>query len=243
MRRAAHERHRVERSEMRRFTGATQRRRRVAAFSVGLVVVLAGGVAAAAYSPLFAVRDIEVSGTSRLDAAAVARALHAQVGTPLPLVDQAAVRRELSSFDLIASYTTESRPPGTLVVDVVERTPIALVRSSSGYRLVDAAGVTIATSADRTAGYPVVAETTGSKEFRAVVDVLAAVPSSLLSRIDRATADTADDVTFRLTSGQQVVWGGPERGSLKAADLQALLQSGVRAATYDVSSPEAPVTR
>src|SRR6185437_9860749 len=103
-----------------------------------------------------------------------------QLGTPLPLIDYSKVRKELEGFPLIRSYSTEADPPGTLVVRIVERVPIALLKVPSGFQLVDQAGVVMQTTAERPGGYPVIAipddasETSKHDEFRAAADVLAA---------------------------------------------------------------------
>ncbi len=146
--RASRARRRALAAEVKRFTVRQRRRRRVwigvgAAF---LVMVL--GTAGAAYSPLFAVERIDVVGTSQLDAATVAEALNAQVGTPLAMVDDSAVKAALVRFPLVESYTLEARPPHDLVVNVVERTPIGALQTPAGFTVVDAAGVALSTTPD-----------------------------------------------------------------------------------------------
>jgi cell division protein FtsQ len=194
-----------------------------------------------------ALQKIEVVGTSRLEASTVAKALKGQLGRPLPLIDFAAVRKDLDSYPLIRSYSTETHPPGTLVVRIVERTPLGLLKTKSGFDLVDAAGVVVSSSAERPGGYPVITLTgtptsaAGRAPFAASAAVLSALPASVLPQVDSITAKTTDDVTLTLSSGKSVVWGSPEKSDLKAADLAALLKQAPDASTYDVSSPLSPV--
>jgi cell division protein FtsQ len=47
-------------------------------------------------------------------------------------------------------------------------------------------------------------------------------------------------VRLELLDGAQVVWGSASDNELKAAVLATLLQVG--ASTYDVSTPETPIT-
>ena len=154
LRKASRQRRRYERSEARRFTQRSRRRRLtwivVGASLAGLVLV----VLLAAYSPLLAVRTLAIEGTSRLDAASVTAALQPQIGKPLALVDYGAIEAELSGFPLIASYSVEARPPDTLAVRIVERRPVAQVQSATGFDLIDAAGVTVQQSTERIAGFP-----------------------------------------------------------------------------------------
>ena len=236
-----------ERDEVRRFTWRARRRRMAWLTSGGVLVALILFVVIGAYSPLMALRTIEVVGSERVSAAEIQSALADQVGTPLPLVDFDAVKAELATFPLIASYVTESRPPGTLVIRVVERVPVGLVASATGFDLVDAAGVVISRSGERVPGYPVMDAKSGtdSTGFRAAAEVIAALPENIRSQLDTATATTRDDVTLGLVGGARVVWGSAERSEYKAVVLGALLV-GHPAGTvgeYDVSSPDSAVIR
>lgn len=249
VRRARKARARVERGEVRRFTRRSRRRRIAWLTAAGAIVVLVLGVVVTAFSPLMAVRRIDVVGTSRLDAGAITRALGDQLGRPLPLVDQGAIRGDLSAFSLIRSYSVESHPPDTIVVRVVERQPIGVVQKGSAFVLVDAAKVTVATSSKRPSGYPLItaagaaAESDAKSGFAAAAAVLSALPASLRAEVDTIGAHTADDVTFTLRSSHAtVVWGSADDTDLKAADLAALLKSAGSAKSFDVSSPHSVTT-
>jgi cell division protein FtsQ len=247
LRQATRARRRAERQERRRFTARTRRRRIAWLAGIAGVLVAAGLVVLVALSPLMAVRTIDVIGTSRLDAATVEKALSPQLGRPLPLVDYAVVGKELARFTLIKSYSTESQPPGTLVVRIVERTPVGLLKSGAGYDLVDQAGVVISSSPSPPKGYPLIVEPgkPGTAEAKAgfvsSAAVLAALPPSVLGEVSQITAATEDDVTLTLSSGKTVIWGSAQQSALKAADLGALLKAAPDSAHYDVSSPESPV--
>jgi len=249
VRRARRERKRYERGEVKRFTKRTRRRRAVWLISLGSVVAILLLAVLAAYSPLMALTKIEVVGTSRLTSSTVSHALAGQLGRPLPLIDFGAIKKDLSKFALIRSYSTETHPPGTLVVRIVERRPVGLLQTSNGFELVDAAGVVISTTKDRPGGYPVIVSSgtsggTGAKTgFAASTAVLSALPATVLPQVDTITATTADDVTLTLLGGQKVIWGGPGQSELKAADLAALLKDAPDVSGYDVSSPESPVTQ
>ena len=249
VRAAARRRRRYERAEIKRVTRATRRRRLAWLIGVGSLVLVLLAAVLVSLSPAMALRSGQVVGAQRIDAAAVRRALSPQLGTPLPLIDYSKVRKELEGFPLIRSYSTEADPPGTLVVRIVERVPIALLKVPSGFQLVDQAGVVMQTTAERPGGYPVVAipddasETSKHDEFRAAADVLAALPTGMLSQVDSASATGAQDVTLKLTSGVTVVWGGPDEAGQKASVLSALIKAAPGASVYDVSAPESPVTR
>ncbi|MDR2999015.1 MAG: FtsQ-type POTRA domain-containing protein, partial [Microbacterium sp.] len=139
--RAARARRKALRAEIRRFTSRARRRRTIWITSISVVVLVVVGTFAAAYSPLFAVEDISVVGAKTIDPQKVEQALSGEVGRPLALVDDSAVKSALMAFPLIETYALEVHPPHGLTVRIVERTPIGVLKSGAGFTLVDAAGV------------------------------------------------------------------------------------------------------
>ncbi|TCL83929.1 MULTISPECIES: FtsQ-type POTRA domain-containing protein [unclassified Rathayibacter] len=243
---AARERRRFERGEVRRFTRRARRRRTIALVTAGSLVLLALVVAVAAYSPLMAVKTIEITGTQRVSAEDIQSSLADQVGVPLTLVDRAAVGRVLGSYPLVRSYSVQTRPPSTLIVSVVERTPVGVIADGAAFDLVDPAGVVIETAPAAQEGYPLLSTPTGSASgaaFRATARVLLTLPESLESQVASAAATTGDDVSLTLADGAVVFWGGSDDSALKAVVLEKLMAATDPAAvaSYDVSSPEAAV--
>ncbi|AYG04757.1 FtsQ-type POTRA domain-containing protein [Gryllotalpicola protaetiae] len=248
VRRAVAARRKVERGEARRFTARTRRRRQLQFGIAGFVVLVLGGAVVTAYSPVMALRHIEVVGTHNVAASDVQQALRGELGTPLPLVKSADVRHALDDFRLIESYSTQLEPPSTLVVRITERTPLAVVKQGSSYEVVDQAGVVLSAGATPQAGLPVVTVPAGqepqdSAGFAAAAAVIAALPAAVRTTVTGASATGANNVTLTLAGGKQVVWGDTGQMDLKTADLQALLKGAAGASVYDVSSPRAPITR
>lgn len=246
LRAAKRARKQYERDEVRRFTWRSRRRRTIWLVSLGVLAALVGFTLVGVYSPLMALRTIEVVGAKRIPAAQIVSALDGQLGTPLPLLDSARIRSELSGFRLIRSYVAESRPPGTLVVRIVEREPVGVIPSSAGFDLVDAAGVVIQSGAKAPAGYPAInAGAVGSAGFEAAAAVVTALPVGIRSQLRSVTAATKDDVTLTLIGGTRVVWGSAEKSAYKAVVLGALMVSHPArdVGEYDVSSPDSAVLR
>lgn len=246
--RASRARRKALRAEVRRFTVRQRRRRALWLGAAASVVILAVATIGAAYSPLFAVERVVVVGAEQLDAAEISEALEGQVGTPLPLVDESAVKAELVAFPLVESYTLEARPPHDLVVRIVERTPIGLVETRAGYTLVDAAGVALSTLAQPSPGTPVLSITGGvdSDAFAAAGQVMRSLPEELRVQVTAVSATTPDDVTLSLgESNARVVWGSAEESATKALVLARAMISRPPAGviSYDVSSPDAIVIR
>lgn len=248
-RKAARARRRYERSEVRRFTRRS-RHRRLAWLTVLLAfVTLCVLVTVAVYSPLLALKTLRIEGASRVSAGDIRTALKDQMGTPLALVDFGEIKKELAKFPLIRSYVTEAVPPNTLVVHIVERSPLGVIAEGASFVVVDAAGVTISHESERPAKLPIIdsgSTKTTSAAFKAAVAVLLTLPESVSSRVDTVTARTKDDVTLVLNGvGQRVVWGSPDRSGFKARVLADLIshQDPNAVVEYDVSAPNSAVVR
>lgn len=240
---ASRERRRYERLEVKRFTRRARRRRTGWFVAILLILAVGGLVVVAVFSPLLALRTITVDGTSRLNAATLERAVDGQRGTPLALLNYGKITQDLAPFTLIRSYATEIVPPDTLIIHVVERTPIGAIQGASSFDLVDPAGVTVESSKTRPAGYPLIQLGTAKVDgpgFASMAQVLLALPPAVLTKVDTITAQTHDDVTLTLSgSNQRVVWGSSDDSDAKARVLADLigLHAGSGAGEYDVSAP------
>lgn len=241
--RAARERRRFERGEVRRFTRRSRSRRRVWISLSAVAVVLVGVLAVAVYSPLLALRTVTIDGTARVDAAAVQKAVESQTGTPLALIDYGEITHQLAQFPLIRSYVTELVPPDTLLIHIVERAPVAAVVNGATFDLLDPAGIVVQSSPTRPEGVPVISigdQDAKSAAFSSVIEVLLALPPEVLAQVDTISASTKDDVTFSLRGvGQSVVWGSSENSAYKAKVLAAMVahEDPASKVEYDVSAP------
>ncbi len=248
-RRAAAERRRYERAEVKRFTRRQRTRRIAVAVTVSVVGLVVALVLVAIFSPILSLRTVVVDGTSRVDASAVSSAIEEQLGTPLALIDYGKIDAALREFPVIRSYTTETIPPGTIAVHIVEREPVVSVAlPAGGYVFVDAAGVTVQQSNDRLPGVPLVTEsgtTLPNPAFSAAVEVLLAMPADLRSQVDTITAKTRDDVLLTLAGVTQAVkWGSANDSATKAKLLEVLRgQFGGQPGTFDVSATSTGIFR
>lgn len=235
--------------EAARFRAYSRRRRAILISVVGSFMSLILLMLAAMFTPMLAVEEIKVIGLNRLKETQIQKALKSQLGTPLPLVSSEAVGQALSPYSLIESFSITSRPPHTLQVTITERTPICVVNLGGVPYLFDPAGVRIGKAADRDQ-YPRLAingNPSSSKEYALAIDVLLALPASLLPRVESIDAKSKDNVTMVLrgAAGQEIVWGDASESVLKSKVLAALIKNHKKSdrVTFDVSSPEAPVVR
>jgi cell division protein FtsQ len=197
------------------------------------------------FSPLLAVRAVEVTGTERLPVGNVAAVAEHARGVPLVRVDTGKIVEELQALPVVRSAQVERSFPGTLRVTVTERRALAVVPGADGaFYLVDGEGVVLETVADAPAGVPVVqvdVASAGARTVREAVEVLGALPADLRAQVTTVSATTRDSVTLTLATEATVFWGSADDSQRKAQVLAVLLKTP--ASEYDVSSPDTPVTR
>lgn len=212
--------------------------------TIGVIFAFVGLVAAIVTSPVLRVKDVVVEGTSRLDAAQVQAALQPEIGSLIAFVDHDEVASHLEQFTLIQSFSVESQLPSTLVVSIVERSPIGAVAAGGGYTVFDAAGVPIETVTDAPSDLPLFTVNALSDTdvgFRSAVQVLTALPASIRSAVTAISATTQDNVTVTLNTGLVIVWGDASESDYKAAVLNAVLKAAPDAKKVDLSAPDLPV--
>lgn len=239
------------------------RRRRAArpALVAAILTTVAGGSVWVAYdSPLLRLSSVSVKGTSRLVPADVIAAAGVRTGGSLLSIDTDLVRRRVERLAAVAAVQVARAWPHGIVVTVSERVPVAAVATGAGtdatVTLLDAQGVAFAAAADSPPGQSssalldlrVVPPTLGasSPASSAALRVWSALPPATRQQVRWMSADSADDVTLRLTHlpGNReatVVWGSAQDCPAKLAVLGALMRRP--ASTYDVSTPGIAVTR
>lgn len=241
-------RKRRERGERLRFSKHQRQRRRQQLIALSAVSVLVLSVLVGVFTPLMAVRTIEVRGAERVPVETITEALDELRGVPLALVTDASVREKLSGLSLLQTFEVEKVPPNTLKVVVHERVPVVAVPKGEELTLVDASGVTIdvVAQAERPEGIPVVRGVTTdftTDEYVAMATVMTAMPEATRNRVAEMSAGTPQQVQLVIGGGVPVIWGDATQNVRKATVLEAMLTAldGVALSSIDVSSPDAPV--
>lgn len=126
-----------------------------AAILAGLVAMglprMTGMAAAHALGRMgFVVRNVQIAGRKRVDRDAVYDIVMRERGQDMPLVDLARMRAALLGLGWIADARVSRRLPDTLVVDIVERIPAAILQRNGALSLVDVAGHVMAAGDPRT---------------------------------------------------------------------------------------------
>lgn len=203
-------------------------------------------------SSLVALAEVRVAGTDRLDDATVREAADLRLGTStlrLPL-DEA--RERVEALPLVASADVRRLDPLTVLVEVTERQPVAVVRHDDQAVLVDAEGVVVAPGEEP--GLPVIRLAEGRlpapgasiDEAPAAANAHAALsqlPGPVRSLVEAYVAREADELDLRLASGTTVRFGRADQVAEKARALGAVIEDlgGRQVAAIDVRAPSRPV--
>lgn len=218
---------------------------RLVAYAAALLAVLVGLVWAVGFSPLLAVRKVEVVGVPASEVAAITRLAQVPMGEPLVRVDRTAVATRVAELATLADVSIERSWPSTLVIHADPRVPFLVVKNPQGQlKVVDETGVAYAQVSVAPAGVPVVNAATPEALSRdalaAAVSVVRVLPAGLQRQVAKVTVSSANLVTLRI-GHTDVVWGGIDQPERKLAIMTALLKG--RPMVIDVSAPDTPVTR
>ena len=212
--------------------------------AVGLLVV---GVVvwAVGFSPLLAVRKVEVVGVPPSEVAVITRLAAVPQGQPLARVDAGAVAARVAELATLANVSIERSWPSTLVIHAQPRVPFLVVQNPQGQlQVVDVSGVAYAQVSAPPKGVPVVHADSAAGLSRdaltAAVSVVRVLPPALQKRVSRVTVSSADLVSLKI-GRTDVAWGGVAEPDRKLAIMTALLAGNPSA--IDVSAPDTPVTR
>jgi len=229
---------------VRRFMRRSRQRRIRAARPwaiLATLVVLAGLAGWVGYgTSLLGVREVRVTGVTILTAPQVRQAADIRAGTPLARVDLAAVRERVSRLVPVDRVSVSRDWPRTIVVQVMERTAVAVVPQDKEFLLVDRAGVAFHTVASRPRGLATMAVSSPA-DLPAAAQVLGALTPRLRAELSSITVDGPARIRLKLTGGREVVWGDATRSDRKAKVASALLARDGK--TFDVSAPDVVTIR
>lgn len=176
--------------------------------SLGLALALVGIPAAVVFwaltSPRFALRDIEIASGERVAAEWVAQNLAPLRGRHVLLVSLPEIERLLTSHRWVEGVEVRKRLPDALVVEVLEKIPVAVLRREDGLHYVDRGGRVI----DRLAGSDVPAALlliegdggpVAAAAAIAAVEQLAAGGSLAFEAVHRVALLTGPDIELHAT--------------------------------------------
>jgi len=190
------------------------------------------------------VRTLRVVGTDLVTPAQVRQAAAVPDGMPLARVDLAKVRGRVAALAPVARVTVSRQWPDTVLIEVVERTPVAAVPQDRRFVVIDGSGVVFQSLPSRPTGMPLVRVATPGRNdvaTRGALEVLAAVTPELRERLTEVVVDGPARITVRLRGGRTVIWGDASRSDTKAQVATSLL--GREGDTIDVRTPDVVTIR
>ena len=221
--------------------------RRWGPFAVGLVALIAV-VGWVSHSTIFDLRELRVRGNHHLSHSEVASLAGLSDHTNLVWTSPRAIERRLEADPWVASATVSRTLPSSLVIEVRERTPVAI----AGANLVAADG-TVLGPAPKDARLPTLSGSLGAVSHGRLggslpqLAVVRVVPPQLLQRVDRVQLEAGGLLAVLLRGDVRVVFGGPDDAAAKWDALASVLTwartHGVTPASIDVRAPSSPALR
>lgn len=211
--------------------------------AAALLAVALGLVWLVRFSPVLAARQVQVTGASLVTQDQVVHAAQVPLGTPLATLDTHPIaERVAAGLTPVEKVKVTTSLPGTVRIEVTERTPVYLRQSGGQYQSVDHAGVIFASAAKPTKGAVLVKTSTVDNRLLAdIATVVQVMPPQLRGQVQLVEASSPDHITLTLAKGRTVVWGSAAASEQKVPVLMTLL--GQKATVFDVSSPGSPSTR
>jgi len=190
----------------------------------------------------FHVQTVQLEGARFLTPTAVIAALGADTSASV-FDDPVRFEQKVESIPLVARARVRRRLPGTLVVTIVERIPVALIPTRDGFRGVDSAGTRLPidpalAAFDAPVVLPPLAprDTVGDRKLYNLLGRLRAQDPALFDAIEEARRVSATE--WQLRTSRQRVRVAPEVTLARLADIfpveQDLARRRIRAAELDL---------
>jgi cell division protein FtsQ len=236
-------------SSVRRFMARARKRRLRAAlpWAVGAgVVAVAGVLLWIVYgTAVLGVRDVRVVGTDFLTPLQVQQAAAVPMREPLARVDLDKVRARVRGLAPVDKAVVSRSWPGTIKIEVVERTPVAAVPAGpEQWTLIDGAGVAYRSVSRQPDGLPLAqlaAPGPGDVNTRSALTVLSSLTGDLREQLVGISVQAPAQIKLVLRNNRTVVWGDDTQSATKAQVATALLKR--KGDTIDVSAPNVVTIR
>jgi cell division protein FtsQ len=233
---------------VRRFTARARQRRLRAALPwtvlAGVLVLVLAAAGIVYGTSLFGFRTLRVVGATLVTPEQVREAVRLPDDVPLARVDLATVQARVAELPPVARVTVSRQWPSTLLVELVERTPVAVVPQDRRFVVIDGSGVVFQTRRDRPAGLPLArlgAPGPDDVATRGALTVLAALTPELRERLTEVVVAGPAQITLKLRGGRTVLWGDASRSEAKAQVASSLLAR--KGNTIDVRTPDVVTIR
>ncbi|MDA8223844.1 FtsQ-type POTRA domain-containing protein [Desulfosporosinus sp.] len=222
-----------------------------------LTILLSLGLALFLRSNAFAVQRVSVQGLNLITENEILKLSDGIQGQNLLLFDRKALEYKISLHPLVKSVQFQRKLPQTLVIQVTERTPAALVVVPKGVLEVDSEGTFLRRLESwPKSDYPVISgielsDTVGPGQnlanplLNAALRLLGQAPPELVIQIGELNVNAIEQITLFLTSGVEVRLGQANDWADKLQALYQLIsdngytsiQQGVRYIDFTAAKP------
>jgi len=235
-------------ASVRRFMARARRRRLRAALpwamTAGALLVVGALVWLVYGTPVLGVRQVEVVGTDSLTPVQVEQAAAVRMKQPLAGVDLDRIRGRIEALPAVDRALISRSWPSTVVIEVIERVPVAAVPAGEQFTLIDAEGVAFRTVGEQPDGVPVAQLATPGPEdinTRSALTVLSSLTAELREQLLSISVPAPAQVSLGLRRERTVIWGDESQSETKAQVATALLER--KGDTIDVSAPKVVTIR
>ena len=209
----------------------------------GVPALAQAQVSAMASDAGFEVKNFRVTGTNRMDEGEVYALISDEMGRPMPEVDLEAVRtRVRDELPWVKDARISVQLPSTLRIDIVERTPHAVLEKPDRLMLIDAEGEELSPVADEGAKGKLRISGPGAAKQVAALDLLLAAAPALGPQVE--AAEWVGNRRWNLTFKTGQVLALPEGAEESATALVKFARMdgqnrllGGQVATFDMRSP------
>ena len=213
------------------------------------VVVLALGVWTVVGSPLFAVKQIDVTGARYLEQETIRQLAGVPLGTNVLRVPVEEATGLLEEHPWIAWAEVSRNLPAGITISVRERRPVGWVTGAQGTALLSADATVLDVQDSVPADLPSLGDPTGALApgagvpRSAALRLAASMPDSLLERTE-VVREILGELLVDLRTGERVSYGAPADLEAKNRAVLAMLgwaeERAIAIEGIDVSIPEAP---
>lgn len=189
------------------------------------------------HSQYFVATEIKVQGNSRVPTEQISTVAALALNQPLIKMPDQDIETVIATIAEVKSVSVERGWPHTVLVNIVERQPIAVANDGATLVLVDDAGVAASGPIPAAPeGMLTVAGAPSTTAMQAAVSVIAILPKEW--KVTGVSAPTQDSVTVHLKGDVNVTFGAGTDLDQKVKVASALIANKYKA--INVSSPDAP---
>ncbi|MCX6444614.1 MAG: FtsQ-type POTRA domain-containing protein [Actinobacteria bacterium] len=218
---------------------------RFSVITTAVVILFGALVYLFAWSPVFTVKKIEVTGAPTSESVlSITNASKITVGEKMARIEPRSVEQRLKSFSWVKQVDiSRNWIDGHVHVKVVPRTPKAIFNGKT----LDLSGTVFELPGFTAKDLPLVIASNPSDGVQAI-SLFTSLPRSFSREIASLTAQSDSNFTIKVRHANRVLtvkWGSRDDGDLKIQVFNALLKDkeNKKVRTIDLSAPHAPIVK